>query len=99
MVVLINERLLVVAVGLVASLKFSQMVYITVSIGISLDDDLVGSGTLNHTCILCNNADTGVNGSLALDTGTNDRSFCGKKRYSLTLHVGSHQGTVRVIVL
>ena len=70
------DRFLVVAVALVASLKFSQMVYITVSIGISLDDDLIGSGTLNYTCILCNNADTGVNGSFAFNTGTNCRSFC-----------------------
>lgn len=61
--------------------------------------NLIGRGALNNASILCNNADTGVNGSLALDTGTNDRSFCGKKRYCLTLHVGSHQGTVRVIVL
>jgi len=75
-IILINNRLLVVAVALVASLKFSQMVYITVSIGISLDDDLIGSGTLNYTCILCNNTNAGVNSSLTFNTGTYYRSLC-----------------------
>ena len=75
MVVLINERLLVVAVGLVASGEFDQMVNIFRAVVISLDDDLVGSGTLNNTGMLCNNADTRVNRRLALDTGTYCRSL------------------------
>ncbi len=58
-------------------MKLGQVINVAVSVGISLDDDLVGSGTFNHTCILSDNADTGVNGSLAFDTGTNSRSFCG----------------------
>ena len=74
------------------------MIGILVSI-FSLDNNFLGGGALYHTSVLCYDADTGVNGSLAFDTGTNNRSFCGKQRYSLTLHVGSHQGTVRVIVL
>ena len=74
------------------------MIYITVSIGVSLDDDLVGSGTLNHTCILCNNADTGVNGNFVFHTGTNNRRLSAQKRHCLTLHVSTHERAVRVIV-
>ena len=99
MVTLVNDRLLVVAVGLVASLEFCKMVNISVSIRISLNNDLVGSGTLNNTGILCNYANTGVNSCFRLDTCTNDRSFCSKKRNCLTLHVGTHERTVRVVVL
>ena len=64
-----------------------------------LHNDLIGSGTLNHTICLCDHTVTGVDRSLHLHTGTNRRSLCHKKRYCLTLHVGSHQGTVRIIVL
>ena len=99
MVTLVNDRLLVVAVRLVASLKFCQMVNISVSIGISLNYDLIGCGTLNNTGILSNYTNTGVNRCLALNTGTNNRCLSCKKRNGLTLHVGTHQRTVRVIVL
>ena len=53
------------------------MVNILRAVVISLDDDLVGSGTLNHAGMLCNDADTRVNRSLALDTGTYCRSLGG----------------------
>ena len=99
MIILIYDRLLVVAVALVTSLELCQMIYISVSIGISLDNDLVGSGAFYHTGILCHYADTGVNGSLCLNTGTYYRSLCTQQRHGLTLHVGSHQSTVCVIVL
>ena len=99
MVILIYNRFLIVAVGLVASLEFCQMVYITVSIGISLDDDLVGSRALNHTGILCNDTHTGVNSCLRGNTGIDNGSLGGQKRYRLTLHVRSHQSTVRIVVL
>ena len=99
MVILVYNRFLIVAVGLVTSLEFCQMVYIAVSIGISLDDDLVGSGALNHTGILCNDTHTGVNSCLRGNTGIDNGSLGGQKRYRLTLHVRSHQSTVRIVVL
>ena len=37
--------------------------------------------------------------SLCFHTGSNYRSLCCKKRHCLTLHVGSHQRTVSIIVL
>ncbi len=75
------------------------MVNISVSIGISLYNNLVGSGALHHAGVLRQHADTGVHRRLALDTGTDDRRLCGQKRNSLTLHVGAHQRAVRVVVL
>ena len=99
MVSLVNDGLLVVAVGLVASCKFGQTVHILHTVRISLDDDLVGGGTLDHAGILCNDADAGVNSRLGLDTSSHNGSLGGKQRHSLTLHVGAHQRTVGVVVL
>ena len=90
MVSLVNDGLLVVAVGLVASCEFCQTVHILHTVGISLDDDLVGGGALYHAGILCNDADARVNSRLSLDTSSHHRSLGGKQRHSLTLHVGTH---------
>ncbi len=49
--------------------------------------------------MLGNDADTGVDSGLFLHGGTNDRSLCRQKRYGLPLHVGAHQGAVRIVVL
>ena len=98
MLTLEHDRSLVVAVALVASHKFSQMIIIFCSV-IVLDRDICRCGTKYCTCFSCNNAYTGVNGCLGLHTSTNNRSLCCKKRNGLTLHVGSHQRTVRIIVL
>ena len=46
------------------------MINIFCAVVITLNDDLVGSGTLNNTGMLCYYADTRVDSSLALDTGT-----------------------------
>ena len=99
MVSLEHDGLLVVAVGLVAPGELDQMVHISVSIGISLDDDLVGSGALHHAGVLCQHAHAGVHRGLRLDAGSHHRSFRGQKGHCLTLHVGSHQGAVCVVVL
>ena len=99
MIAFVDNRFLVIAVALVASLKFGKMVNISVSIGISFDNDLVGCGALNYACILCNHADTGVNRRFSFDTRTNDCCLCPQKRNGLTLHVGTHQRTVGIVVL
>ena len=99
MVVLIYNRLLIVAVALVASLKLGQMVNIFVSIAVPLDDNFIGSGAQHHAGVLCHNAHAGVNGRLALDSRTYRRRFRSQKGHCLTLHVGTHQGAVRIVVL
>ena len=98
-VVLIYNRLLVVTVALVASLKLGQMVHIAVAVAVPADDDFIGCGALYHPCIPGYHTHAGVNSRLGLDTSTNGRSLCGQKGHCLTLHVGTHQGPVGIVVL
>ena len=76
MIILVYNRLLVVAVGLVASLKLGQMINITAAVVIPLDNNLVGCRTLNHTGMLCQHTYAGVNSCLCLNTGSYNRSLC-----------------------
>ena len=50
-------------------------------------------------CFFCKYTDTGIDRCLCLHTGSYYRCLGGKKRHCLTLHVRSHQRTVRIIVL
>ena len=93
-----HDGLLVVAVGLVASLELGKGILI-LSAFVVPDDDGGGVYEFHNTAPVCQHADTGVNGCLGFHTGTDGRSLGGQKRNGLTLHVGTHQGTVRVIVL
>ena len=63
------------------------------------DHDLSGCGALHHTCLLRYDADSGVNRSLHFHTCPYDRRLSCEERDRLTLHVGSHQRTVRIVVL
>ena len=60
--------------------------------------DLVGGNECYLTVFLRYLADTGVLRCTVFHTGTDDRSFRLDERYSLTLHVGAHESTVRVVV-
>ena len=64
-----------------------------------LDADICRCGTKYSTGFLCNYANTGVDSCLNFHTCTNYRSFRCQKRHGLTLHVGSHQRTVSIVVL
>ena len=66
---------------------------------IIFDADICGCGTCYCSGFSCNHAHTGVNSSLCLHAGSHNRGFCGQKRHCLTLHVGSHQSTVGIIIL
>ena len=98
MLALEHDRFLVVAVTLVTTKELSQMIIIFCSVIVS-DSDVCRCGTLNSTGFLCKYTNTGVNGCLGFHTGSYYRSFCGKKRNCLTLHVGSHQSSVSIVVL
>ena len=99
MVILIYDWLLVVTVALVASLKFGQVVHIAVAVTVPADDDFIRSRALYHTCVLSYHTHARVNSRLCLDTRTHGRGFCGQKGHCLTLHVGTHQGAVGIVVL
>ena len=98
MLALGHDRSLVVAVALVASHEFCQMINISCSV-IIFDNDLFGSRTLYCTGFLCSHTYTRVYRSLSFHTGSYNRSFCSQKRHRLTLHVRSHQRTVGIVVL
>jgi len=66
---------------------------------IILHCDLFRSSFCDHACFPCNHTNTGVYSSFRFHTGTNYRSFCDHQRHCLTLHVGSHQRAVRIVVL
>ena len=53
---------------------------------------------INHTGALANNHSTGITSRYPFHTCAHKRGFSTKQRYSLTLHVGTHQGSVSVIV-
>ena len=61
--------------------------------------DQIRGYIIYHTRLLCHHTDTWVNSCLGLHTGSHNRSFGSQKWYGLSLHVGSHQCTVRIIVL
>ena len=98
MLTLVDDRSLVVAVALVASLELHQMIYVMASV-IVIHADLIGSRVGNRSRFSGYDADTGVHGRLLFHTGSHDRSLGKQKRNRLTLHVGSHERTGRVIVL
>ena len=99
-----DSRTLVDVGRLVGTGKFNQVVNIdthfTGSCLIVMDTNhhTVGIYIFNHTATTGNDCSCRVNGNRALDTGTNHRFFRAQTRYGLTLHVGTHQCTVRVIM-
>ena len=98
MLALEHDRSLVITVTLVTSEELGQMIFILRSVVI-FDRNIRGCGTENGTGLLRNNTYAGVNGCLRLHTRANHRRLRSQKRHCLTLHVGSHQRTVGVIVL
>ena len=61
--------------------------------------DLSRCGALHNSGFLCDNTDSGIDCCLDFHSCSYDRSLCREERHRLTLHVGSHQRTVRVVVL
>ena len=97
-VIFVYNRLLIVAVALIASREFRQMVHISGAI-VTLDDDFIGRGTLYDTAVFCHHADAGVHRRLFFHTGSHHWRFRQHQRHGLTLHVGSHQRTVGIVIL
>ncbi len=98
MIAVVHGRLLVVAVALVASLKLDEMIFTLCPVVVVHTD----RGRINEfycSGLLCNYAVARVLRCLRLKTSTDDRSFRSEKRNRLTLHVGTHQSTCRVIRL
>ena len=98
MVALFHDRLLVITVGLVTSHKLGQMVLVLLPV---ITDHLNDPGRHigNRTAFSRNHTNARVHSRLLLHTCTDRRSLREQKRYRLTLHVGTHQRAVGIIVL
>ena len=100
-----DSRTLVDVGRLVGTGKFNQVVNIDTHftgsrlIVMNTNHHTVGINILNHTAATGNDCSSRVNGNRTFDTSTNHRFFRTQARYGLTLHVGTHQCTVRIIML
>ena len=89
---------------LVGTSEFNQVININTHftgsrfIVMNTNHNTVGIDILNHTAATGNDCSSRVNGNGTLNTSTNHRFFRTQARYGLTLHVGTHQCTVRIIV-
>ena len=92
-----DDRTLVNAGALVGTFEFQQRIYIYLAI-FSTYTDFVAYYADNLAGTFSQDADTGVRSNLVFHTGTDNRSLSTEQRYSLTLHVRTHQSTVSVIV-
>ena len=99
MLAIAYDRSLVDACTLVGTLELEHSVLIYHAVVISCDENLVGIYVRNCTCALAQHYCAGVACCLVLDTCSYIRSLGYEQRYCLSLHVGSHQSTVSVVVL
>ena len=63
------------------------------------DYNLLGCGAFHYAVFLGQHADAGVHRGLALHSRTDNRRLRNQQRHCLTLHVRTHQGAVRVVIL
>ena len=63
------------------------------------NNDTAGIDRVDHAAAASNHANAGVTGNVALHAGTYQRLVGTQGWHSLTLHVGTHQCTVGVVVL
>ncbi|CDE13732.1 putative uncharacterized protein [Ruminococcus sp. CAG:330] len=61
-------------------------------------NDLICGNRIDHAVIIRYHADAGVNSCLIFHTGADKRALGLQQRHCLTLHVGTHEGTVCVVV-
>ena len=64
-----------------------------------LDHDLVGGDVLDDAGLLGDDHVAGVDRGAELHPGADERRLGAEQRHGLALHVGAHQGAVRVVVL
>ncbi len=90
---------------LVGALVLDQVVNINADftgngfVVVDADHHAVGIDIIDHTTSLGDHDSARVNRRNALDAGANHGLFRTQHGHSLTLHVGTHQGAVRIVVL
>ncbi len=96
-IALINDWYLIDTGSLIGTQIFLQFVNIQ-SAFCRTDIDLVRRNRFNRAGMFCQNHNTRITGSLVLHAGADQRRLRPQKRHSLTLHVGTHKRTVRIII-
>ncbi len=96
-VAFIYDRTLVDAGGGVGTFEFDDVIGVKLTI-VCTDGNLLAGDAFNDTAPSGKNADAGVLTGYPFHTGSDERSFRTEERHSLALHVGTHEGTVRIIV-
>ncbi|CAB4650096.1 unannotated protein [freshwater metagenome] len=84
--------------ALVRAVKLTQVIGLGATL-VLLDHCVVSRDLGHNTGGLSNNHVTGVNGGEGLHTGSNQRGLRAQERNSLTLHVGTHECAVSIVVL
>ena len=95
---LLYDGLLVIAVGLVTAGEFHQMILIFLPV-VTGHFDHIRRHIIDGAGLSGNHTDTGVHSRLRLHTGSHHGRLGKEKGHCLSLHVGTHQRTVRIIVL
>ena len=93
-----DQRNLVVAGGLVGTQELGQLVGAGGAVVVHHTDD-VGGNIRHHTRLLSQNDIAGIDGRTPFGTGAHQRALGFDQRHCLTLHVGTHQRSVALIVL
>ena len=93
-----HNRLLIVTVGLITAREFGQMVFILLSIVVSHPDQ-IRRYEIDSTRLLRHHTDTRVHSCFRLHTGSHYRGLRKEQWHGLSLHVGTHQCTIGVIIL
>ena len=98
----LNQRHLVNAGVLVRAAEFLQLVNFNAHIGavafLGTNHNTVGVNRVDDTVILGNHGRAGILGDGSFHAGTDQRGFRTQQGHALTLHVRTHQRTVRVVV-
>ena len=100
-----HSRTLVDICGLIGTGEFHQIVnihaYFAGNCFVVMDAHYhtVSINIFNHTAATRDNGSGTIHRNGTFDTGTDHRFFSTQTRHSLALHVGTHQSTVRIIML
>ena len=92
-----DQRHLVVTGGLVGTAELGQLVGAGGAIVVHHTDD-VGGNVGHHARLLSQDDIAGINGCTPFGTGAHQRTLGFDQRHGLTLHVGTHQRSVALIV-
>src|SRR3954469_11928184 len=94
----VDDHAVVVRGALVGAVELAQVVALRAAL-VELDGHDIGGHLGDHTGLVGGDHVTRVDGGVALHAGADDRRLGTEERHGLTLHVRTHEGAVRVVVL